>query len=287
MISTVVTLIVIGGVSGLAGGLFGIGGSVVTIPAMTEALGPNQHVYQAAAMIVNFFVATPAVLHHYTVGAIDRAMIRRLIPLAALSVLAGVGLSELPLFHDAGEAKLRGLFGGFLLFLSLYELLRSGSRGRAATLPPVVETADATVSAGNGGGGVPPRWTFASMVAIPSGLIAGALGVGGGLLAVPLQKRFLGVPIRTAIANSSAVIIATSAVGAVAKNYACYVESGGSLEPFVLAAVLIPSAAAGSMLGSRLVHRVPVQVLRISFFLLLLAASIRLVYTASRDIGLV
>ena len=91
----------IGLLCGLTGGLLGIGGSIVMIPAVTELLGPDQHLYQAAAMILTFFVATPAVLQHARAGAIQAATVRRIIPPALVAVVAGVALSELPLF--AGE----------------------------------------------------------------------------------------------------------------------------------------------------------------------------------------
>lgn len=268
----IVMLVLIGFVAGMAGGLFGIGGAVVMIPAMTEALGPNQHTYQAAAMIVNLFVAAPAVLHHYSVGAIDRAAIWRLIPLAAGAVVVGVGLSELPVFSGDGEAYLRAMFGGFLLLISVWGILRSRQRREAGNSPATSADDPQPDSA--------PGWRLAAAVAVPAGLVGGALGVGGGLLAVPLQRRLLGVPWRQAIANSSTVVVATSAVGAILKNYATYVDTGGSMEPLVLAAVLIPSAATGSALGSRLVHRLPLEILRIAFLVVMMLASLRLMFTS-------
>ena len=58
---SLVALVVIGLLTGVVGGMLGVGGSIVLIPAMTEVLGPNQHLFQATAMIVNFFVVVPAV----------------------------------------------------------------------------------------------------------------------------------------------------------------------------------------------------------------------------------
>ena len=63
-----VTLIIIGLFAGLLGGMLGVGGSIVILPALTEVLGPNQHTYQAAAMVVNFFVVMPAVWQHRRAG---------------------------------------------------------------------------------------------------------------------------------------------------------------------------------------------------------------------------
>jgi len=271
-------LVMIGLFAGFVGGMLGVGGSIVMIPAMTEVLGPNQHLYQAAAMIVNFFVVVPAVYQHRRARAIDGATVARIIPLAIVAVIIGVGLSELPLFAGAGEAYLRGLFGLFLFAVAvsdLYRLLRPTNRqstGLSNTSP--------TLATENRAG-----WIFAAAVAIPTGLVAGLLGVGGGVLAVPLQRRFLRVPIRIAIANSATIIIATSSVGAIAKNYAYVTEHDHSLKPFVLAALLIPTAMIGSLAGSRLTHRAPLTFVKVAFFALLLVAGVRLTYKAARSVS--
>lgn len=270
------TLIIIGLVAGLLGGLLGVGGSIVMLPALTEVLGPNQHTYQAAAMIVNFFVVMPAVLQHRRAGAIEVDTVRRIVPLALLGVLVGVGLSELPVFAGSGEAYLRVLLGMFLACvacLDLYRLMRrnQGTGALGVWTRDLIGPSDGK-----------PTWGRVAMVAIPTGLIAGLLGVGGGLVAVPLQRRLLGIPIRAAIANSATIIIATSLVGATAKNLAFWAEHGSVGRPMLLAGLLIPTAMIGSTVGSHLTHRVPLRLIKSAFFLLLLVAAIRLVFSVGR-----
>jgi len=271
-------LAIIGLFAGVIGGMLGVGGSIVMIPAMTEVFGPNQHLYQAAAMIVNFFVVVPAVYQHRRAKAITGATVARIVPLAIVGVVAGVGFSELPLFAGEGEAYLRGLFGLFLLCVALTDLYRLFGKRRAQSNGSS-DPLSITLQKQRAG------WRFAGAVAIPTGLVAGLLGVGGGVVAVPLQRRLLGVPMRTAIANSATIIIATSSIGAIAKNYAYVTEHDHSLESFVLAAVLIPTAVVGSLVGSRLTHRVPLRFVKIAFFLLLLLAATRLTYKAARSVS--
>jgi len=270
-------LILIGAFGGLTGGLFGVGGSVVMIPALTETLGPDQHLYQAAAMIVNFFVAAPAAVQHYRMRAIQGAVVVRLIPLSMVAVVVGVGISELPIFAGRGEGYLRGLFGLFLGALSIQELGRIWRSG--ATLNTTGTLSDPNDPP------APPRtgpspWRWAAAIAIPTGLIAGLLGVGGGLVAVPLQHRWLRVPMRTAIANSAAVIVATSFIGAAVKNYAFLQEHQGSMQAFALSVVLIPSAVLGSLVGSRWVHVLSLRLIKAAFFVLLFIGAARLVLGA-------
>ena len=273
----IVLLVLIGLFGGLVGGMLGVGGSVVMIPAMTELLGPNQHLYQAAAMIVNFFVVVPAVYQHRRAKAIDFRTVARLVPLAILAALAGVAISELPMFRGNGETYLRGAFGTFLIIIAAVDLFRMA---RGKTRKTISEHNDSPAS-------LTPRrvtWRFAAYVAIPTGLIAGMLGVGGGMLAVPLQRRFLRIPLRQAIANSAAVIIPTSLLGATAKNLALMDRHVDGTSPFVLAAILIPMAVLGSFIGSRWTHIAPSKMIRTAFWVLLMVAGTKLVYTAASSL---
>lgn len=260
-------LVVVGLFVGLVGGMFGVGGGIILIPALNEVLGPNQHHYQSTAMIVNLFVAVPAVYQHHCVRAVDMATVLRMVPLAVAAVVVGVAVSELGVFAGEGEAYLRGLFGFFLFACAAYDIYRMWRKSAAGPAPL-------------GGAAARPRWVSLAAVALPTGFASGLLGVGGGILAVPLQRRFLHTPIRTAIANSAAIIVATSLVGALAKNYALMSDVESSRGPILLACVLIPTAVVGSLVGSRFTHRVPVQLVHGAFDLLLLLAAVRLTYSA-------
>ena len=270
----IIAMLCIGLLTGVVGGLLGVGGSIVMIPAMTEVLGPDQHLYQAAAMIVNFFVVVPAVYQHRKAGAIDIATVKRLVPLAMIAVVCGVALSELAIFSGAGERYLRALFGGFLLLIVLRDLWSLVRNRRSSQNSQGAATAGPTKS--NPGDG----WRRAAAVAVPTGLVAGLFGIGGGVLAVPLQRRLLGIPIRNAIANSAAVIVATSVIGGSVKNYAVIIDGLDPYRAVVLAAVLIPTAILGSLFGSRLTHKLPVKAIKAGFLVLLAVAAIRMIWRA-------
>ncbi len=128
----------------------------------------------------------------------------------------------------------------------------------------------------NPGGG----WRRAAAVALPTGLVAGLFGIGGGVLAVPLQRRLLGIPIRNAIANSAAVIVATSVIGGSVKNYAVIVDGLDPFRAVVIAAALIPTAILGSLFGSKLTHKLPVKAIKAGFLVLLAVAAIRMIWGA-------
>lgn len=264
-------IILVGLCAGLLGGLLGIGGSIIMIPALTEVLGPDQHLYQAAAMIVNFCVVVPALIQHRRARAIHHGVVRRTVPVALLAVLAGVGLSELPQFAGTDQAYLMGLFGFFLLCEGSYDLHRmfratDGARD-ALTL------ADAGIDGR-------ATWRHCAYIGVPTGLIGGLFGVGGGTISVPLQRRTLHMPVRSAIANSAAIMLFTSLPGALLKNLAFAQQHGSIGKPLLLAAILAPTAIFGSFYGSWMTHRLPVRAVKIVFFVVLCVVAVRLMYRA-------
>jgi hypothetical protein len=120
-----------------------------------------------------------------------------------------------------------------------------------------------------------PAWLKGGIGAVV-GTFAGLTGLGGGVLAVPANHYLLGMPLRFAIANSSALILAMAWVGAITKNLSLQAEHGGTVErSLVLAACLAPTAMIGAFLGGHLTHRIPRRALRLGFAMLLAVASVK------------
>lgn len=243
-------LVPVGLVAGGLGGMLGIGGSILMIPAMMLLYGPDLHVYQGAAMIVNFFVVVPATLHHIRHGAVMPEIVRVTIPTAAATVLLGVWVSESAWFRGPNEIHLSRLFGAFLWYEAAFNLRRAIVPAGRWTREP-------------GPAGPPAAWRVAALVGLPTGFVGGLLGVGGGILAVPTQQLFLRVPVRHAIANSAATIICLSAIGAVFKNVMLARQGMSPARTLVLAGLLIPTAMIGGYLGAWLTHRMPLRFLRL------------------------
>lgn len=264
---TTLALLAIGLVAGFGGGLLGIGGSLVIIPALVVLEGPDgQHLYQATAMIVNFFVVAPAVIRHHLAGATLRAVVRRMIPAAVVGAALGVFLSERAVFRGAGQGYLQILFAVFLLYVLAYNVsrLRSGTRFDRM-LQSDAERLSAT--------------RIVAFVGLPTGVFGGLLGVGGGLIAVPAQQAALRIPLTSAIANSAATILWSSIVGAAYKNWELHHHGYSIVQSARLALCLIPTAMIGSWIAARRVHQWPVAVIRVIFAALLIYCGVR-VFTA-------
>ncbi len=257
-------LLPVGLLAGASGGLLGIGGSVVMIPAMALLFGRDQeHLYQATAMIVNFFVVAPAVVRHGQAKATFRSMTRLMIPGAIVGALAGVFLSELPVFRGAGQGYLQVLFALFLGYVIGHNLWRLWHTRQSADMN---ESDSARLS----------KPLIFAIAGLPTGILAGLLGIGGGVYAVPAQQVWFKVPLRNAVANSATTILWLSVVGAVAKNASLTLHGHSWSHAVLMAACLIPTAMAGSWYTAGKVHQWPVGVIRIAFVALLLYCGARM-----------
>lgn len=269
-----VVVALIGGLAGTLGGMLGVGGSVIMIPALTLVFGRDQHLYQAAAMAVNVCVAVPAALRHRKAGAIQPAVLCWFLPGAAACVVVGVMLSNLEVFRgrDGGVwlGRLLAAFLVYVVWINVGRLRREFATGSVGTTerPRDKGLTKATPIRCLGVGGI-------------MGTVAGLLGIGGGALAVPLQQALLRLPLRNAIANSTAVISVSATIGAVVK-LATLEQHGTPATPMswqdglLLAACLAPTAFLGGRLGASLTHALPIRWVRLAFVLLMVVAAGRM-----------
>lgn len=278
-------LIALGLIAGTLGGLLGVGGSVVIIPGLVLVFGSgsNQHLYQAAAMTVNVAVAVPAALRHRRAQAIVPRVLTWMLPAAIGFIILGVLLSNLPIFKDEDGGvwlgRLLALFLIYVIYLNLKKLRPGTGRfsGRQPTAslnqneptPPSTPETETLTTAQI----TPPR---ALSVGGIMGLTAGLMGIGGGALAVPLQQALLKLPLRNCIANSSAVMVFSAAIGAALK-VATLPEHGFPVTAALgIATVLGPTAILGARLGAGLTHTLPIRGVRVAFVLLMIVAMLKM-----------
>jgi len=268
--TTLLLIALLGLVAGTLGGMLGVGGSLIMIPGLVIMFGQgdthdgfNQHLYQAAAMIVNVCVAVPASLRHWKAGAIVGPVMKVMLPGAIIGILIGVFVSNLPVFADgvggvSGPVVLGRVMAVFMLYVIAVNVRKMFVK------PPA---ADAPVDLG---GVTKPRSTA---VGLSMGFIAGLLGVGGGAIAVPMQQVLLKLRLRNCIANSAAVMCFSSVVGATYKNVSLGSHGLAVTDSLTIAALLAPTAIIGGFLGARLTHVLPVRVVRGAFICVIIAAA--------------
>lgn len=230
---------------GTIGGLLGVGGSIGFIPLATIFLAPDKQQLQGAAMIANFGVALTAFFRYRKAKAIDWSLARRMAPPAIVAVLLGVWAS----LH-MGADWFRVAFAGFLATIALREcrlLARgaTGSEGGERDLPAPLAVTIGTIM----------------------GFLSGLLGIGGGVVGIPLMRAWARLEMKRAIVTSICTMVPLTAVGAATKAITLWnaeLPGGGSaLAPMLaIAACLVPAGVLGSWIGASINLRVTSRAVR-------------------------
>ena len=116
--------LVTGLASGVLGGMLGIGGGLVSIPAMVLLLGTSQHMAQGVGLSVIVLTAAVGASVHYRQGMVRTATVLWIAPSAAAFSALGVWASGLVTSQWLARA-----FAIFLLLIGIRMLL-AGRGGR-------------------------------------------------------------------------------------------------------------------------------------------------------------
>jgi uncharacterized membrane protein YfcA len=237
---------VLGGVgAGLAGGLFGVGGGIVLIPMLTRRFGATQHQAHGTSLAVIGLSAIAGVIVYAWHGHVVWST-------AAVVAIAGALTARFGA-RWATRTSSAGLARAFALLLVLVAV-----RLLLLQTPP---------------GHVGPLHHGLMGVAIDLGLggavgvLAGFMGVGGGILAVPVFILVLGMDPPTAQGTSLAVIMVSGPAGAI--EHARHGNVIGRLVPS-----LAVGAVVGAPLSSWLAQLLPHLVMVRSFAIFLLLTAV-------------
>jgi uncharacterized membrane protein YfcA len=270
----------IGLIMGFFGGLLGIGGSAIMIPALVLVYaGPeNQHLFQASAMICNFCVAASSALAHKKARSLHKPVLKQMVPMALIGIVVGVAWSNSAMFSQGNGYVLSRTFGGFLAYVAIYNTYRL-VRSLRKSMPD-----ERTVS------GINETPWLVRLIGLVTGLAAGLLGIGAGTLATPLQQLFLRVPLRRAMSNSSVTIMCIAWLGAIYKNgtlnrhnvsFALFANDSPLWISIKISAIIAPTAILGGFLGGYMMHKLPKNVVRSVFIVILVVAALRLLTVKS------
>ena len=108
---------------------------------------------------------------------------------------------------------------------------------------------------------------------VGAGVVSALLGIGGGLVKVPVMNIVMGVPLRVATATSNLMMGITASAGAI-----IYL-SRGLIDPYVASPTAL-GVFVGASLGSRVAHRIDVRILRGLFIAILLYTAFQMLLRA-------
>lgn len=110
-----------------------------------------------------------------------------------------------------------------------------------------------------------------------AGILSSLLGIGGGIVQVPVMSIIMTVPIKAAIGTSTFIMALTTAVGALVYYHQGY------MHPFVIAPLLL-GVVPGALLGTALTERIKATQLRRAFGALLFVTAILMFLKAANRI---
>jgi uncharacterized membrane protein YfcA len=226
-----------GGVAGCLGALLGIGGGVFLVPFLNVVVGLPFKV--AAAISLMTVIATSSAVSAASAG---RSLINLRLGMvlevasAAGGVMAGITLQYVPE---------RVLFLGFAVVsmaIAAIMMTRLDKRNvlAADVDPGLLGGAFHDEESGRDVAYRVRRLPVALAASFVAGNVSGFLGIGGGILKVPVLNAWCGVPMRAAAATS-ALMIGVTAVASAPIHFA----NGYILPPLAAAAVV------GVLVGSR------------------------------------
>src|SRR5438093_13199313 len=262
--------------AGLAGSVLGIGGGIFLVPYLTLMPFLRLPLQEAIATSLIAVIATSS--GAASVYVRDRLTNLRLGIFLEVATTFGAIVGAFVVVFVPSQV-LEVAFGLVLLYASVYMIrTREGARERAAIAPEeggIVERLrlsgfyfDPEDQAVYRYRVVRPAAGFgASAVA---GGVSGLLGVGGGFIKVPAMNVMMRVPVKVAIATSNFMIGVTAAASAL------IYFSRGLVEPGV-AAMAVVGVFLGTLVGTRVLVRVPAREIRILFAALLGAVGIAMV----------
>lgn len=259
-------------VAGFAGSMLGVGGGIFLVPFLTLVLGLDVRVAIATSLIGVIATSSGAA----SVYVRDRLTNLRLGMFLEVATTSGAILGAFVAAVYLGPVVLQVVFGIVAVYAALFMLrTREGARERAALAPEEPGLAK-TLNLSSYYFDPEDRAVYRYRVARPgagfavsavAGALSGLLGVGGGFVKVPAMNVLMRVPMKVAVATSNLMIGVTAAASA----FVYY--SHGYVQP-TLAAVVILGVFLGTLVGTRVLQRLPATWVRAVFAVILVAVGV-------------
>ena len=260
----IVGLLMLGGgaAAGVFGSLLGLGGGVLIVPLLTLGFGLPLRDAVGVSLVCVIMTSSAAAGVYLERHVANLRLGMTLELFTALGALIGGSIAFL-----LDERLITLLFTGLLAYVAV-TMARAGTVPAAAVseldVDPVTDEPGAgTVLDRLSGEGYRVRNIGLGVAgATGAGVVSALLGIGGGIVKVPLMHVGMGVPLRVATATSNLMIGITAAASTV-----IYIAHGG-IDPYVAGPTAI-GVFLGASAGSRLSHRVDVRVLRLLFVIVI------------------
>ncbi|MCC5822281.1 MAG: sulfite exporter TauE/SafE family protein [Phycisphaerales bacterium] len=241
---------------GLSLGLFGSGGSILTVPVLVYLLGHPDKVAIAESLAIVGGIAFLGALPYARAKLID---------------WRSVGLFGVPaMIGTYGGAWIAGFVPGYVQLLVFACVMLLAAQRMWKPPKPAGNTGDA----GSPDAEKIPARPWARIVGdgVVVGVLTGFVGVGGGFLIVPALVLLGGLPMRRAVATSLVIIALKSAAGF--WKYLGVLSAAGDGVDWTIIGLFVLIGFVGSLVGKALNTRVKQESLRRGFALFLVVMAV-------------
>lgn len=249
---------------GAYGTLVGAGGGFVLVPALLLIYpDENATAITSISLMVVFFNAVSGSAAYARLKRIDYATG---VVFAAASIPGAVGGAFLVSIVPRNVFDL--MFGVLLLVLAGYTLWGAGQT--AQIRPPVRGWGVVTRTMHGEAPGETFRYSYnmwqGILYALAVGFLSGLLGIGGGVIHVPLMITMLRFPVHVAVATSHFVLAIASLSGTSVHLASGELEGVNLARALLLAVGVVPGAQLGAKLGQRIKGPLIVRLLAFALF---------------------
>lgn len=274
-LDSVLVVFAVGAVAGFIGALFGVGGGILIVPVLASGFGVPMHTAIGTSLLCVVATSSAAASRNIRSGMANVKLASLLEPCTVVGAIAGAFVAG----FLRGET-LMTIFGVTLMLMAI-----PMSRGQAELGLP----------AGTGGtthGGIHLRGRYRDEakgseieyeverapslmgISVGAGVLSGLLGVGGGIVQVPVMTMLGRIPMKAAAATSNMMI----GVTAVASALVYY--GRGDLSP-ALAAAAVTGVFLGSKAGVTVAARIHGSSLGRGFAVFMVLMGIQLLLKAN------
>ncbi|PKQ37837.1 MAG: hypothetical protein CVT59_06100 [Actinobacteria bacterium HGW-Actinobacteria-1] len=249
--------VAIGFLSSVLSGLFGIGGGVVTTPAIRIILGREALIAVGTPLPVILPTAIAGAISYYRRGLMD---LRSGLVIGAWGSLASIGGALATRY--VGGTIIMYVTAGLIGYMSL-DMVQLALRKTPAATPDLIALPAEPRRQ------VRHRWWGLAMLGLATGLYSGFLGLGGGFIVVPALVRWFGFEIKPAIGTSLVVVALLSIPGSITHTLLGHVDLG-------LAALLALGVVPGALIGAKITSIAGERSVKLAFACLLLLVGVSL-----------
>jgi hypothetical protein len=228
--------------AGFLGSILGLGGGIIIVPALTLILCIDIRIAVSSSLIAAIATSISASSVYVRKHQVH---VKLGMLLETIEIIGAITGAIIAVYIDKKFIAL--LFGILLIFCAYHLLKYRGSNRKSNTQIKNVSR------------GLP--------ICFGTGNLTGMLGVGGGVINVPVMNMYFGIPLKIAVGTSSFMICVVAMTSA-------YVYYSYELVSPIIAGIVAFGAFLGATCGSRIAHVINVKLLRKIFVVVMMIMAI-------------